>query len=64
MHSNIKQEALEAISKLPDNANIEDIMYRLYVIDKVAHSQEAVKDGKTLTVDELKKEIQSCQRGS
>ena len=31
----LKQEAIDAISKLPENADIEDIMYRLYVIDKV-----------------------------
>ncbi len=55
----IKQEALDAISKLPDNANIDDIMYRLYVIDKVARSQEAVKNGKTIAVDQLKKEVLS-----
>ncbi len=55
----IKQEAINAISKLPDDANIDDIMYRLYVIDKVARSQQAVKDGKTITVDELKREVQS-----
>ena len=53
----IKQEALDAISKLPDDASIDDIMYRLYVIDKVARSQEAVKNGKTITVDQLKKEV-------
>jgi len=55
----IKQEAIDAISKLPDNANIDDIMYRIYVIDKIKRSQEAVKNGKTITVDELKKEVQS-----
>ena len=59
MPQTIKQEALDAISKLPDNANIDDIMYRLYVIDKIKRSQEAVKNGKTITVDELKKEVQS-----
>jgi len=55
----IKQEAIDAISKLPDNANIDDIMYRIYVIDKVKRSQEAVKNGKTITVEKLKKEVQS-----
>lgn len=54
-----KQQALDAISKLPDNANIEDIMYRLYVIDKIKRSQDAVKNGKTITIDELRKEVQT-----
>ncbi len=30
----LKDEALNAISKLPETADIDDIMYRLYVIDK------------------------------
>ena len=31
----LKEEAIKAISKLPESANIDDIMYELYVIDKV-----------------------------
>jgi hypothetical protein len=30
----VKEEALRAISSLPDDAPIDDVMYRLYVIDK------------------------------
>ncbi len=55
----LKQEAINAISTLPDDASIDDIMYRLYVIDKVSRSKEEVKKGKTITVDELRREIQS-----
>jgi len=54
----LKQEAINAISSLPDDANIEDMMYRLYVINKIAKSQEAVKNGKTITINELKREVQ------
>jgi hypothetical protein len=54
---NIKEEALQAISSLPENAPIDEIMYRLYVIDKVRKGQEAVHEGKTLAVEELKKEL-------
>jgi len=53
----IKQEALQAISTLPDNTPIDEIMYRLYVIDKVRKGQEAIKDGRTISTEELKKEI-------
>jgi len=55
----LKQEAINAISTLPDDASIDDIMYRLYVIDKVSRSKEEVKKGKTITIDELRREIQS-----
>ena len=55
----LKQEAINAISKLPDNANIEDIMYRLYVIDKIHEGLEDVRNGRVITTEELEKEIQS-----
>ena len=55
----IKREALDVISKLPDSASIDDIMYQLYVLDKIRKGQEAIKDGKTISVEELKKEMKS-----
>lgn len=55
----IKQEAINAISSLPDSVSMEDIMYRLYVIDKIKRSQSAVKNGKVISVEELKKEVQT-----
>lgn len=55
----IKKEALEVISRLPDSANMDDIMYHLYVLDKIRKGQEAIKDGKIISVEELKKEMES-----
>ena len=55
----LKQEALNSISKMPDTAEIDDIMYRLYVIDKVRKGSEAVKRGEVVSIEELKKEIES-----
>ena len=55
----LKQEALNAISKMPDSSDIDEIMYRLYVIDKVRKGKEAVERGETVSIEELKKEIES-----
>ncbi len=55
----LKQEAMNVISKMPDTANIDDIMYRLYVIDKVRKGRKAVQQGKTISVEELKEEMKS-----
>jgi len=54
-----KQEALETIGKLPEDADMDEIMYRLYVLDKIRKGQEAVKQGQTVTSEELKREIDS-----
>ena len=55
----LKTEAINAISKLPESADIDDIMYRVYVIDKIKKGQEAVKEGKVVTVESLKEEMKS-----
>jgi predicted transcriptional regulator len=55
----LKNEALAAISSLPDDTSVDEIMYRLYVIDKVRKGQEAAETGKIITAEELEKEISS-----
>ena len=50
----LKKEAMDAISKLPESADADDIMYRIYVIDKIKKGQEAVKEGKVISVKSLK----------
>jgi len=55
----LKEEAMNAIGKLPGTANIDDIMYRIYVIDKIKKGKEAIKEGKSISVESLKEEIKS-----
>jgi hypothetical protein len=55
----LKQEVMNAISKMPETADIDDIMYRLYVIDKVRKGREAVWQGNVISVEELKEEMKS-----
>lgn len=52
-----KQDALNTIEKIPDNADMEEIMYQLYVLDKVRKGQKAVEQGKTLSSEELQRDI-------
>lgn len=54
-----KQEALDAIQRLPDNADTEEIMYRLYVLENIRRGQQDVAEGKTQPAEEVLKEIQS-----
>jgi len=55
----LKNEALAAISTLPDDSSIDDIMYRIYVIDKIKKGQEAATGNKVITIEEIEKEIQT-----
>ncbi len=55
----LKQEAINVISKMPDSSDIDEIMYRLYVIDKVRKGRNAAQKGETIEIEELKNEIAS-----
>jgi len=55
----LKQEALTAISQLPETADVDTIMYKLYVIDKIRKGRDAVEKGETITAEDLKREIES-----
>lgn len=47
----IKQEALKTIHQLPDDADMDEIMYRLYLLDKIRKGREDVVQGKTLSAN-------------
>ena len=48
-----KQEALETIGRLPDDVDMDEIMYRLYVLDKIRKGREDVEAGRTIAHDDL-----------
>ena len=54
-----KQDALEIIDRLPDDVDMDEIMYRLYVLDKIRKGQEAADRGETIDSETLQREIES-----
>lgn len=54
-----KQEALEAIARLPDSVNTEEIMYRLYVLENIRQGQQDAEQGKTTSAEQLLRDIQT-----
>ena len=55
--SAVKELAKKIIDKLPEKASWDDLMYRIYVQKKVETSLDAVKEGKTMEHDEVKKKV-------
>jgi 5,10-methylene-tetrahydrofolate dehydrogenase/methenyl tetrahydrofolate cyclohydrolase len=55
----VKQAALNTINKLPEDADIDEIMYQLYVVDKIQKAQQAIEQQRVLSSEELKREIDS-----
>ena len=53
-----KQEALLAIEQLPDSVDFNDIVYRLYVINKIHQGIKDIEEGNVISHDDLKHEIE------
>jgi hypothetical protein len=53
-----KQEALDVIQKLPDTVDFEEIVYRLYVINKIHQGMQDVEQGKGISSEEMLHEIE------
>ena len=52
--STTKEEAMQLIARLPEEATWEDIMYRLYVKRKIDEGIKAADEGRTIPHDEVK----------
>ena len=50
----LKQEAINTINQLPDDVDMDEIMYRLYVLDKIRKGQDDVAQGRVTSAEELK----------
>ena len=55
----LKKDAINIITNLPDDADIEEIMYRLYVLENIRRGQEDAQKGKTTPVEQVLLDIQS-----
>ena len=53
----LRDQAVKALNSLPEKEtdNAEEMMYRIYVIDKVRKGQSASKAGQTISIEDLKK---------
>jgi len=54
-----KQDAINTIQQLPDNADTEEMIYRLYVLESIRRGQQDAANGKTQTAEEVLKDIQT-----
>lgn len=54
-----KQEALEAIQRLPEDVDTEEMIYRLYVLENVRRGQRDAAEGKVQSAEEVLKDLRS-----
>ena len=55
MTSNLKEEIIELIKKLPKNATIDDIIYHLYVKKKIIAGIEEIDQGRVIPHEQVMK---------
>ena len=53
-----KQDAIEAIERLPDDVAFDEILYRLYVLGKVKQGIREIDEGQTISSEDLSREIE------
>jgi predicted transcriptional regulator len=53
-----KQDAIEAIERLPDSAPLDEIVYRLYVLNKVQQGLQDIDGGRVIPAEQLAREIE------
>jgi hypothetical protein len=62
MTSNLKEEIMDLIRKLPEDATIDDIMYHLYVKKKILSGIKELDQGKVIpheqTMENAKKRLE------
>nr|VFJ44098.1 MAG: hypothetical protein BECKDK2373C_GA0170839_100758 [Candidatus Kentron sp. DK]VFJ54706.1 MAG: hypothetical protein BECKDK2373B_GA0170837_104813 [Candidatus Kentron sp. DK] len=54
-----KQEALEAIGRLPNDVDTEEMIYRLHVLENIRRGQQDAAEGKTESAEEVLEDIRS-----
>ena len=57
MQLTAKESAIQLISQLPDQATLNDIMYELYVKQKIKAGLQAAKEGRTIPHKEVKRRL-------
>lgn len=51
----VKQDAINLINNLPDNVSWDDLMYHLYVRQKIEAGKNAARDGKVYSGEEARR---------
>ena len=57
--STVKEQASEVVSKLPEGATWDDVMYAIYVRQKIEAGIKAGEEGRVVPHEEVKKRFAS-----
>ena len=55
--SSVRDEARKLVEQLPDGASWDDLMYQIYVRQKIDAGRKAIAEGRFVTQEQLEKQI-------
>ena len=61
---NAKQHLRALIKRMPDNCTIEDVMYELFVIQKIERGLASIAQGNVIPHDQVMKDVYACLQQS
>jgi len=57
-----KADVLDLVEALPDDIDIEDLIYRLYLREKLAAAEADIAAGRTVSADEARSQAASWRK--
>ena len=57
-----KEEVLELVRQLPDEVDIEEVIYRLYLREKLATAEADIAAGRTLSPEEVREQVRTWRQ--
>lgn len=62
MRTVVKEEVIQLIEKMPDDCTVEDILYELYLKQKVDEGLQDIKEGRVVKHEEVKQRMSKWSR--
>jgi hypothetical protein len=57
-----KEEVLELVRQLPDEVDVEEVIYRLYLREKLAAAEADIAAGRTLSPEEVREQARTWRQ--
>jgi hypothetical protein len=57
-----KEEVLELVRQLPDEVDTEELIYRLYLLEKLETVEADLAAGRTLSAEEVRERVCQCRQ--
>jgi hypothetical protein len=55
--ASVRDEAITAIKKLPKNSSTDDLLYRIYVLEKIRKGEQSLREHGPITHEQAKKRM-------